>query len=289
MSNINCQPVIIIGAPRSGTNMLRDVLCSFENVSTWPCDEINYIWRHGNMRYQSDVFPVKFATKDVTKYIRQEFSSFSSVNSVNYLVEKTCANSLRVSFVDPVIPEAKYIYIVRNGVDVVLSAVKRWQADLDILYILKKARYIPKSDLPYYIFQYLFNRLYKIFSKDSRLKVWGPRVDNDKLFSNLSSIEEVCAIQWSECISLSDQAFSSLSDNKVHYVRYEDFVTNPKGEIKKIGIFLDWNYSDNEYQTSISGVRKTSLGRGKKEIDSELLQKIYPLIKESLQRHNYKI
>ena len=37
-------PVIIIGAPRSGTNMLRDILTNFEGIETWPCDEINYIW-----------------------------------------------------------------------------------------------------------------------------------------------------------------------------------------------------------------------------------------------------
>ena len=40
--------VVIIGAPRSGTNMLRDVLTSLPGFATWPCDEINLIWRHGN-------------------------------------------------------------------------------------------------------------------------------------------------------------------------------------------------------------------------------------------------
>ena len=42
---------MIIGAARSGTNMLRDVLTSLDGVDTWPCDEINYIWRHGNIRW----------------------------------------------------------------------------------------------------------------------------------------------------------------------------------------------------------------------------------------------
>ena len=50
----NIQKVIIIGAPRSGTNILRDVLTSFDGICTWPCDEINYIWRHGNAKYPSD-------------------------------------------------------------------------------------------------------------------------------------------------------------------------------------------------------------------------------------------
>ena len=53
--------VVIIGAPRSGTNMLRDILSTFEGVATWPCDEINYIWRHGNMSYPSDEIPRELA------------------------------------------------------------------------------------------------------------------------------------------------------------------------------------------------------------------------------------
>ena len=35
--------VIIIGAPRSGTNILRDTLTSLSNVGTWGCDEIPYL------------------------------------------------------------------------------------------------------------------------------------------------------------------------------------------------------------------------------------------------------
>ena len=41
-------PVIVVGTGRSGTNMLRDALCVLPGFDTWPCDEGNYIWRHGN-------------------------------------------------------------------------------------------------------------------------------------------------------------------------------------------------------------------------------------------------
>ena len=52
------QDVIIIGAPRSGTNMLRDALTALPDCGTWPCDEINYVWRHGNVGFPSDEFRV---------------------------------------------------------------------------------------------------------------------------------------------------------------------------------------------------------------------------------------
>ena len=57
--------IIIVGAARSGTNMLRDILCFFNGVETWPCDEINYIWRYGNASFPTDGFSRDMATKKV--------------------------------------------------------------------------------------------------------------------------------------------------------------------------------------------------------------------------------
>ncbi len=70
----NFQPVIIIGAARSGTNMLRDLLVELPAVGTWPCDEINYIWRHFNAAHPDDEFPPELATPRVRDYLRQSFA-----------------------------------------------------------------------------------------------------------------------------------------------------------------------------------------------------------------------
>ena len=53
---LNHVPVIIIGAPRSGTNMLRNILSSLDKIDTWPFDEINFMWRHGHSFNSSDEF-----------------------------------------------------------------------------------------------------------------------------------------------------------------------------------------------------------------------------------------
>ena len=109
----NFQKVIIIGAPRSGTNILRDVLTSFDGICTWPCDEINYIWRHGNAGYLSDELPAVNVSPHVKQFINKAFQNIADKYSADVVIEKTCANSLRVPFVDRVIPDAKYIFIYR--------------------------------------------------------------------------------------------------------------------------------------------------------------------------------
>ena len=198
------QPVVIIGAGRSGTNLLRDLLCQARGISTWPCDEINYIWRHGNVRYPTDELPAAAARPEVRAYIRQQFFRMARKTGSEILVEKTCANSLRVDFVDAVVPEAKYVFIVRNGVDVVASALKRWHARLDFPYLARKARFVPKSDLPYYASRHLANRLYRVLSRENRLAYWGPKFSGfDSCLAN-SPLDEVCASQWQTCVRRAD-------------------------------------------------------------------------------------
>jgi len=94
---VNYRPVIIIGAPRSGTNMLRDALTGVPGVSTWPCDEINYIWRHGNKRHPSDEFTPEMVTSDIRRYVNHRFDRVASRCHAHTVVEKTCANSLRMA------------------------------------------------------------------------------------------------------------------------------------------------------------------------------------------------
>jgi len=156
--------VVIIGAPRSGTNMLRNMLVKIKGVETWPCDEINYIWKHGNKSYESDEFTPEMATPKIIKFINNEFDKFAHSSNADIVVEKTCASSMRVGFVDKVLPDTKYVFIVRDGYDTVASAKIRWKAKLDIPYLIKKVRFVPLIDLPYYAIRYLSSHIYRIFS-----------------------------------------------------------------------------------------------------------------------------
>jgi len=280
------QDIVIIGAPRSGTNMLRDVLTRLPEMITWPCDEINYIWRHGNIRYPSDTFPVDRARPEVVSYIRHQFDKLVNPNGVNFVVEKTCANSLRVEFVDKVLPDAKYIYIVRDGRDVVASAMKRWKAELDLGYILQKVRYVPVSDLPYYGFTYLGNRIHRLFSKEKRLAYWGPRLnDMDSILAG-HDLAGVCAIQWSECVNHSDNAFGQVSSERVHKLRYEQFVADPIFEMNRLCDFIGISLPEHERERVIGSISRSSVGKGVGEIGKQLSEVEY-LMEATLRRHGY--
>lgn len=281
------QPVIIIGAGRSGTNILRDVLTQIPGSGTWNCDEINYIWRHGNARYPCDEFNVNLATKSVKRYIRRAFSRLAQSLGVRYVVEKTCANSLRVAFVASVFPEAKFIFIVRDGRDVIASAMKRWVAPLDIPYLLKKARHLPLTDAPFYGARYLYNRMYRLFSGEKRLAFWGPRFEGVEEVLRSRTLAEVCAMQWVRCVESSEHDLDQLDASRVRRLRYEEFVTNPSGELKALARFLDTHISRNDLRKSIQRVSSKSVGNWKTRVEPETMEVIEPLIRASMKRYGY--
>lgn len=281
------KPIVIIGAPRSGTNMLRDVLCSIDGVGTWPCDEINYIWRHGNISESSDEFAADMATPPVIKYIRKQVDSFANSDNLGFVVEKTCANSLRVNFVNQVLPDAHYIFIVRNGLDVIASANLRWTAKLDIPYLLKKVKYVPLTDLPYYATRYLWSRIYRQFSGEKRLAFWGPQLKNMKNLLNDHTLDEICAIQWKECVNLSEKGLDPLPNNRVSRVKYEDFVNNPEIELKRLCLEANIETDDKTINLAVKNVSNRSIGKWSKQLSIEDIEKFKPIITDTMRKYDY--
>lgn len=291
--SLTTRPVVIIGAGRSGTNMLRDVLTRLDGVATWPCDEINYIWRHGNREHPTDEFTPEMATHSVRADIRRRFNAMARTanfrnaeDNQRILLEKTCANSLRVPFVDTIIPEARYLYLVRNGHDVVASAGKRWKAPLDLGYIASKARYVPISDLSYYGSRYLANRLSKLRSAEAQLSVWGPSFEDMQSIAADNSLDVVCAAQWSRCVERSDAAFSAIEPSRVYRLRYEDFVRAPVTAVAGIVDFLSLKHEASAIESACSVVRTASIGKGSQDTTGEM-RKLNQWMLPMLERHGY--
>jgi len=197
-------PLIIIGAGRY-----------------WPDDEI----------------PADRATPAIRKFIRQQFIKFwKASGKPKYVVEKTCANTLRVPFVDAVLPEARYINLVRNGYDVVASAQKRWKGDFELpkgSYFLAKARYTPIRDLPIYGYRFLEARLKMKTKQAEHLGIWGPRFSGMSEMTDTPLID-LCALQWAACIERSDAAYDAMAKDRVAHITYEDFMTRPKDVLRSI-------------------------------------------------------
>lgn len=267
--------------------MLRDVLTQAPGVATWPCDEINYIWRHGNLRYPSDEFPSDLARSSVQTYIRRQFDWVARRYGARVVVEKTCANSLRVPFVDQVIPEARYIFIHRDGLDTVGSAMARWQAPLEIPYLARKARFVPVSDLPWHAIRYFGGRLHRLASREGRVGLWGPQLDGMERLLAAHPLDEVCALQWARCAESAADAFGGMPGEMWLSVTYEEFVREPEKELGRVLDFAGLEAPHERVRAAVADVRADSVGKGRAQLPEETVARLRGLVGDTLRRFGY--
>lgn len=287
------QNVIIVGAPRSGTNMLRDVLTSAPGITTWPCDEINLMWKHGNLDIDSDEIPAVRATSKVAAYLQEQFARIGHKDGADVVVEKTCATSLRVPFAAAVIPDAKFVFIRRDGIDATASTMQRWNAPFDARYTLRKVRYVPPTDLPRHLAGFALKKITQRRAGDSGsaandLKVstwWGPRPHDFRDIQRAHPLEEVAFIQWQRCVEQSADALARLDPDRVLEVCYEDYVADPYVGTLRVLDFL--GHGDRISDTTVGKVSTSSVGKGRKQLGPEAVARLNVLGGHTLERFGY--
>jgi len=183
------------------------------------------------------------ARPEVRVKIESAFLRRARKNDAATLIEKTCANSLRVGFVHEIFPNARFVHLVRDGRSVAASASERWTASLDLPYLLRKARFVPRADLPYYAFRYLKTRLSRVRSDEKRLSWWGPRFHGMEDLSHDMPLVEVAAMQWKECVERALTQLAELPPRLVYQLDYRTLVTSPEESLSSLLDFLGTSVS----------------------------------------------
>lgn len=264
--------VFIMGAPRSGTNLLRDLLTSDDRMVTWDCDEINTIWRFGNYLAESDEDNDMVASPRIKDFIHSKFNSLTDVKN-KVIVEKTCANSLRPNFIHDIFPAGKFIIIQRNGFDCALSAKKKVIKGFDLKYQLAKWKYAPLVSL-YYIY------------KSKRAGIWGPHYKNMELDIKSKSALEVAAIQWKKCNEALLAFEGKMTPSQLIRIRYEDLVNNPEEVLKELTTFI-FGDSSVLQTTQASTVYKSSVGNASRHLTKSEILLIEKYILETNKKLGY--
>ena len=275
----NRQLIFVIGAARSGTKLIRDLIASHPEVAKIPYD-INYVWRLGNENISHDELSPEMLTPRIRKRILEYFERHSS--GAPFLIEKTVSNCLRVPYVDTVFPESKFVHLVRQGYDVIESVYRQWTAPPDWRYIWKKARTFPLSQAPSYALSYAAGTLEKILVRDNNShSTWGPRykgIDED-----IASREPlvVCAIQWARCVKKAMHDLNNLSESQVLTIHYEDFVCAPGNNLETVAQFA--GLAPGHYRSlNLDVISQKNVGKGLRNLSVEQKALVMPYIKNAL-------
>jgi len=244
------KPVCIIGAARSGTTILGQLLANHPDVAYW--EEPKYLWQYRKPHASHDKRSSEEATARVRSYIRSQLAQHVRRSDANRLVEKTPSNCFRVPFVYRVLPDVRIIHLLRDGRDVAFSARKQWtlagretgadQANKRTLLQTVRAAWkrirsmeIPLADLPFYAGRYFRTSVLG----DNTPHVWGPKFPGIYETVEANRLLETCAIQWRESVKAAQESLRSVPQDQRIEIRFERLVTNPPDTLREILRFAD--------------------------------------------------
>lgn len=278
------QPIIILGAGRSGTKFLRSLLAVSPECKNIPYD-INYIWRFGNEATLDDELSIAQLSPEIKKYIRSQIDRYTSDSNNQhnkFVIEKTVSNTLRVAFVNAVFPHAKFIHLIRDGRAVTESAMRQWQEPPNQQYLMQKLKYFPWRNYAYAI-KYVSNIVKRKVFGQIESYTWGPRYKNISEDVRSKTLAEVCAIQWRECVERCMSQLATLPSNRYIEVRYEDLVSSPR-TIKDLCSFIGISEIDMILKNYHDTVEDSNIGKWQTNLDEEaaksILNEISPLLEQ---------
>ncbi|MBS0212190.1 MAG: sulfotransferase [Proteobacteria bacterium] len=219
-------PIVILGAARSGTKFLRGVLAAAPGHVATPFDS-NHVWRIGNAGAADDELDPASISDRTARVIRDALWKLAvpgGVHDGGTLVEKTVSNSLRPDFVERVLPEARYILLIRDGRDVIESTFRMWQAPPDAAGLRQKLASLPVSAIPYAAWYGVNMVMGKLRGRG--VGVWGVRYRGIAQDLERLSVPEVCAHQWRTCVESSLRVAQKMDSSRFIQLRYEDLIAD---------------------------------------------------------------
>ena len=121
------RPVFVLGAPRSGTTLVFELLRASDELGSLP-GEGHDIWRTFHhprwSRWDSDHVAAHDVRPGEGRVVAARF--YAHFDSVRF-VEKTPENSLRVPYLLRLFPDARFIVVKRDPCDVVSSIINGWR------------------------------------------------------------------------------------------------------------------------------------------------------------------
>ncbi|RED96150.1 sulfotransferase family protein [Marinoscillum furvescens] len=253
--------IIVIGAPRSGTSVLARILEA--HPASVHIKEPRTLWKFGNDR-KSDCLSPSDITPQIKKHIRKKLASWVLAEQGSILVEKTPSNALRLEFCKEIIPEAKFIHIIRNGYDSSLSIRDYWNNFRSgIIYnrtgskttvLQQRLKELSYNQVPFYVSEFLKRAL----PLPARLKEvpWGPRFPGLMATKKAIGTLGVASLQWRYCVECACHAGDQLPDDKYLEVRLEDLDEDMLDQILKFAGISKTNEIKTYFHENYRSVRE---------------------------------
>jgi len=222
------QPVFITGLGRSGTTILGILLSLHHKVGY--LNEPKALWHvidarqdiNGNYSCSGARFRLGAvdATAEIACRAQRLFARYLGLTGARRVVDKYPELIFRVSYVQKLLPDAKFIFITRSGADAVPSVVK-WSERLGVQSGGHTDDWWGRDDIKW---NYLREQL--ILGDAAYESIW-PVVTPDLDHANRAALEWIVTMR-------EGLAQSQRYPDAVVRIAYEDMLKNPAGELERL-------------------------------------------------------
>ena len=216
------RPVFIIGCGRSGTTILGKSLSKHKEITY--LNEPRDLWFSAYP--ETDIWTSaahlrngKLALTEVdsdtrkSKKLSRLFRFMTIINNRHVLIEKLPINSFRLKFIQNIFPDARYIHIYRNGLEVARSINKACDRE-----------------------EWFGKNYYK----------WDLLVKYSKNKKETKNLPEICTtsyekglLEWRLSTESAVNFLCNISDDAYIEVNYDEFINDPIKTITRIINFID--------------------------------------------------
>ena len=219
-------PVFVIGCSRAGTTITYETLAASPEFLTFGW-EIPQFWNglYGplNNGWHSEAAGAEHARPE---FRDAAFRYFYQRLGNGWVLDKTCINTLRIPFLYKLFPQARFVFIQRDGRDNISSMMQGWRYG--------------RTDGSFELSQFFGPFPEPVAINEGEFTEWAFFLAPGWQQYNHASLEEVCAFQWVSANRLALDARAHIPAKQWIQLRYEDIFERPvdmfKDAFERLGV-----------------------------------------------------
>jgi hypothetical protein len=271
-------PVFIVGCSRSGTTITYETLAAAPQFLSFGW-EIPQFWDnlYGplNNGWESEAARAADARPE---HRRAALRHFYQRLGPGWVLDKTCINVMRIPYLHALFPQARFVFIHRDGRDNISSMIDGW--------------HLGRTDGRFELSYTLGPCPEPVAIEDGKFKEWAFFLPPGWRTYNRASLAEVCAFQWVSANRLALDAKAAIPAQQWVQLRYEDIFKRPVEMFREAFDRLGVPFS-NELAARCAHLQPTSVVKGAprqqkwREHNPEAIERVLPTLRPLMHELGY--
>jgi hypothetical protein len=263
-------PVFVVGCSRSGTTVTYETLAAAPQFSRFGW-EIPQFWDrlYGplNNGWDSEAAGAEHARP---QHRDAALRHFYQRLGTGWVLDKTCINVMRIPYLHALFPQAKFVFIQRDGRDNISSMMDGWHHG--------------RTDGRFELSQFFGPFPEPVAIEGGRFTEWAFFLAPGWREYNRASLAEVCAFQWISANRLALDAKAGIPAQQWVQLRYEDIFERPVAMFREAFDRLGVPFTS-ALQARCANLQPTSVVKGRpqqqkwRQHNPEAIEGILPTIR----------